>query len=237
MPDLYFVSFQHRRNPMLRTSYSRKKTGARRKINRGGANGDCGYVKKSDLHGVEQKSRRAGGQNRNTNGAGIFSGPAEEQKSLGVEETESMSDGDAQRVEAIALPPVPVSRLRAPRACKFWRTASGCRAGSDCRFRHDVGAAGGGVSEPEGEAAVAGAKESKPAAGGGRVGEHTGGDGGGGSSGGGDDGVSGVGVDGDAMDVSGVDELAEGMKRLLIPTHLSFGRSARRGKQIGSVGR
>lgn len=107
-----------------------------------------------------------------------------------------------------------------PRMCKFWRTATGCRAGGECRFRHDNsedaaggGLPGSGVEEVKGRGA---GTSGSSASGGSWAGEgHV------------------AGVEG----VSGVDELVAGMQKLLVPNHLSFGSSARRGKPIGSVRR
>lgn len=105
------------------------------------------------------------------------------------------------------------------RTCKFWRTATGCRAGGECRFRHDSEDAAGGGLPGSGVERVKG------------WGVGTSGSSASGGSWAGEGHVAGVGG------VSGVDELVAGMQKLLIPNHLSFGSSARRGKPIGSVRR
>ena len=118
-------------------------------------------------------------------------------------------------------------RQRAPRKCKFWRTSGGCRAGRDCMFRHDAaghrGAAVGRLNDTEqgagakletaeGRASVDGRGDSNPVA-------------------------SEAGVIECGLDVAGVDGLVNGLRKLSIPTHLSFGRTGRRGKLLGSVTR
>ena len=104
-----------------------------------------------------------------------------------------------------------------PRTCKFWRTASGCRAGGECSFRHDSADAAGGALPGSGVGKGWGvATSGSSASGGSWAGERY------------DAGIEGV---------SGVDELVAGMQKLLVPNHLSFGSSARRGKPIGHVRR
>ena len=106
-----------------------------------------------------------------------------------------------------------------PKACKFWRTATGCRAEGECRFRHDAeDTVGGdlpvsGVEKVNGWGAVA--SEPSPSGGSWSRKGH----------------VAGV------EDVSGVDELVAGMQKMLVPNHLRFGSSARRGKPMGSMQR
>lgn len=109
----------------------------------------------------------------------------------------------------------PTSRLSGNLACKFWGTAGGCRAGGDCKFRHSAAqgseASRHGVVEASGRRAE---DEAATARNGGRRAARGG--------------VS------EAVDASDVDEIVEGMRqvKLLVPNHLSFGRSARRGIPI-----
>lgn len=110
---------------------------------------------------------------------------------------------------------------RLPRRCKYWRTSEGCRAGSECRFRHDVarppGAEEGELNGAEQQVAVG--QEGLASA----------------------DGMEGRRIaeqhQGDRMDTTDVDELVEGMKKVSIPVNLSFGRAARRGRPIHRVKR
>lgn len=111
-------------------------------------------------------------------------------------------------------------RQRLPRRCKYWRTSEGCRAGSECKFRHDAarrpGAGGRELNGAEQQAAAG--QEGLGAADGmegRRNAEHR----------------------GDEMDTGDVDELVEGMKKISIPANLSFGRAARRGRPIHRVKR
>lgn len=109
----------------------------------------------------------------------------------------------------------PTSRLNGNRVCKFWGTAGGCRAGGDCKFRHSAAqgseASRHGIVEASGRRAE---DEGATTRNGGRRAARAG--------------VS------EAVDTSDVDEIVEGMRqvKLLVPNHLSFGRSARRGKPI-----
>lgn len=106
-----------------------------------------------------------------------------------------------------------------PKACKFWRTATGCRAGGECRFGHDAeDTEGGGLRGLEvkkGQGCGVAASGPRPS-GGGWVGKGH--------------------AEGDEA-ASGVDELVAGMQRLLVPNHLRFGSSARRGTPIESLRR
>lgn len=136
----------------------------------------------------------------------------------------------------IAAPRVP----HHPRGCKFWRTTEECRAGIGCAFQH-------GTDDYRLNTHSSDTRLSDPmsvASGGRMVGEcvSRGGEGGN-DAGSRDSGLcngkaSSTSVSGNGMEiVSGVDEIVNGMQKLLIPKHLSFGRSARRGTPIGSVRR
>lgn len=141
--------------------------------------------------------------------------------------------GREKSAPQLASPPLG-PRKQAPRACKFWRTARGCRSGSGCAFRHDADSKGSGFSDIKWDATATKCSASTPEACGRNTGEHSGQ--GGGSRGEGErGGVSVEGVGDDAMDISEVDELINGMKKLLVPRQLSFGRSARRGKPMGKM--
>lgn len=166
----------------------------------------------------------------------------------------SPTDRQPRQQEAIDAPPTPAplssgAVAAKPRACKFWRTAAGCRAGSACKFRHDETPAGGdrgngggggnALKNRQGETSVAAFVGSA------RAGVCGAGErwrpGGGGTTGYGaglarfgvnrsDNGVaSGEGMEDDG----GVDELISGMSKLMVPRHLRVGSSARRGDPIG----
>lgn len=123
-------------------------------------------------------------------------------------------DGDMEVEDAAG------QNQRLPRRCKYWRTSKGCRAGSECRFRHDAarppGAENGELNGAEQQVAV-GQEGFGSAHGleGRRNAEHQ----------------------DDRMDTTGMDELVEGMKKVSIPANLSFGRAARRGRPIHRVKR
>lgn len=122
------------------------------------------------------------------------------------------ADGLPSKAETNARPKI-------PRACKFWGTATGCRSGGECRFRHDVeDVTGGGLPGSEvktGQGCGVAAPGLRPNRGSWVGNGHAEGCGG----------------------ASDVDELVAGMQKLLVPNHLSFGSSARRGTPIGSVRR
>lgn len=152
--------------------------------------------------------------------------------------------------------PLPATAAAAagPRtACRFWRTAGGCRRGNDCKFVHAADAGGGAPKEPKVEEAF------DVGGGGSGRGERSGNGGGGGGGWSrpgrvdarGDVGVvlnsrgmeNGVGVasaegmmveedDDDASSSGGVEELINGMSKLLIPRQMGFGSSSRRGDPI-----
>ncbi|CAM9296786.1 unnamed protein product [Scytosiphon promiscuus] len=142
----------------------------------------------------------------------------------------------------------------APRkACKFWQTAAGCRAGSDCKFRHDASTRDAGDAGSNSEGGGEGgsgrdAKEwSRPGGGGVRFG---GGTAGRMTRGGGVCVASHGGVVGNAVCASlgggsameeeeeedggddppgSIDALVSGMSKLLIPRQVGLGSSARVG--------
>lgn len=150
-----------------------------------------------------------------------------------------------ENVEARSRPP----RRSRTKVCKFWPTAEGCRAGSQCKFRHDtppVRIVTGGVEVNEllstsavpggfGVVTTAVAFESEPSTGW--------------ESGCAHDNctllfTTGCGrrcCGGDvAMDIvedPAIDELVDGMKKLSVPSKLRFGRSARRCKPPSSGSR
>lgn len=160
----------------------------------------------------------------------------------------SQISGEAGEPRRSSKVPDPLPRRRA-RRCKFWNTAGGCRAGSACKFLHDsqppVMARGKEMHVAEGTGPAARHRRTQSPMFGGGDGNGNGdsstgmgmvsvhededeeGEGEGeeeqGRDGGGDD----------AMDVSvdaAVAELVYGMQRLFVPSKLSFGRSARRGR-------
>lgn len=230
----------------LRPSYSRKKTSTK--------------IPKGD---------RAKGENRQLKAAGnrlkvkSFTKAAECAVKSGPEPALATSraafqssDRRSRQQQTTSAPPKPAPPLLGavavePRACKFWRTAAGCRAGSVCKFRHATaspdGARGGGGGDAlkglEGEtppAEVRAASVSTAGAvvrgAGGRWRPSSGAASGAGA------GLSGfvlnstgVGVAlGERMEEDGgVDELISAMSKLMVPRHLRVGSSVRRGDPIG----
>lgn len=231
---------------------------------------------------VQRKSGRGRGRQKTANNKAALLEVNEVAPSSGVEETESMSDGDPQggvgarsatgatvdceQQQSLTLVAGPGSTVSAaplgnpgrpaqdgdmdldmevgsgtedasvevvatglpikggiqspakiPRTCKFWHIATGCRAGVECRFRHDSADTASGVLPGAGVVKGCGVATSRSSASGGSWAEE--------------------GHDAGIESVSGVDELVAGMQKLLIPHHLSFGSSARRGKPIGHVRR
>lgn len=171
----------------------------------------------------------------------------------------SPPERQTRQQEAIVVPPKPAppslgAVAAKPRAwaCKFWRTAAGCRTGSACKFRHDEtptdcdrGDGGGGgdsLEDRHGETSAAGVRVAEPA---GVCGEGERWRPGSGGASGAGAGVSGFCVNsgggggvgaasGEGMEEDGgVDELISGMSKLMVPRHLRVGGSARRGDPIG----
>ncbi|CAM9102580.1 unnamed protein product [Ectocarpus sp. 13 AM-2016] len=274
---LYPQSFDFSRQEMTMPSYTRKKARAKRAkdARRKGGNLHAETAGDGRKDKLPARTAKAGASNEAEMVAAAQ--PVETphpHSAPGPTEKNSRRTGQGPAapqpsLATAAAPAAASSRM----ACRFWRTAGGCRRGKNCKFVH---AAGAGGDAPKGvkikEAFVVGgaAASSLVGSGGDRGGGRSGGNGDGGGRGGGggggcggrsgssraggrdDDGVvldsggveSGVGVasaegimvmeedDDGVSSSSGVEELINGMSKLLIPRQMGFGSSSRRGDPI-----
>ncbi|CAM9431648.1 unnamed protein product [Ectocarpus sp. 6 AP-2014] len=276
---LYPESFDFSRREITAPSYTRTKARAKRAKDRGRKGGNLDVEPAVD--GRKGKLRAREAKTGASNEAEMVTatqrvGTSHPHSAPGPTDTNSRRSGQGP---AAPRPPLATAAAAAaaaasPRmACRFWRTAGGCRRGNDCKFVHAVGAGGDapkGVKVKEAFVVGGAAASILVGSGGGSGSGRSGGNGGGGGRGGGggggwggrsslsragardDVGVvldsggveNGVGVasaegmvvmeeDDDGVSSSGgVEELINGMSKLLIPRQMGFGSSSRRGDPI-----
>ncbi|CAN0103124.1 unnamed protein product [Ectocarpus sp. 12 AP-2014] len=271
---LYPESFDFSRREMTMPSYTRKKARAKRAkdTRRKGGNLHAEPAGDGRKDKLPARTAKAGASNEAEMVAATqpvetphpHSAPGPTDKN-----SRRTGQGPAAPQPSLATAAAAAAAASPRMACRFWRTAGGCRRGKDCKFVH---AAGAGGDAPKGvkvnEAfVVGGAAASSLVGSSGSRGSGSGsgnGDGGGRGGGGGggcggrsslsraggrdDVGVvldsggveNGVGVaSAEGMmvmeeddDDGAVEELINGMSKLLIPRQMGFGSSSRRGDPI-----